>query len=161
MIITSVGTPLHAARANGISLASRRLGARFSLLDSPSLMGALRGLPNITSKARLLSNVCMRKNGGSRGLFLLSKAPLCRVGRLNKLFSTFGASVVGGISLCGDNFPTHCNNELSSMISMHAGRKGVGRFRKAFSLKLLSNEIRFRKPVVGSGASFGVTVQED
>lgn len=158
IIATSLGSPLRAARAKGISLATGSFMGKGGFVDSPSIMGGLRNLSKITNKARLVSKLCMRNKGGSSGLFLLSNASLCRIGRTKKLFSTFGASVVGGVSFCGDNFPTHCNKQLSSIISIHAGSNSVGRCRNDFALKLLRNEVRFRKPVIGSRASFGITV---
>lgn len=154
----SLGSPLLAARANGHSFSGGSVGARFTLVSSPSIIGALRHIDNITRKRRLTDKLCIRNNGNSRGLFLVSNAPLCGAGRTLKLFSDFGTSIIGGISFCGDNFPTQCNKELSSIISIHATSKGVGRFRNTCHVKLLSTDIRFRKPVRGNGASCGVNV---
>lgn len=141
------------------SIPTDQIGSLPTLLNRASIIGALRQLPNIAKKARNVDNLFIQKNSNSSGLFLLSKGPICRASRILNFFSTFGPSTIGGTAFCGKDFPTRCNKELSSIMSIHAGRKGQGRCRKGVSVNLLTTHTGLRKPVVGSQSSFGISMQ--
>lgn len=128
------------------------------LFKRTSVVGALRALPNMSTNATKLTKVCIQNNGKSSGLCVVRKGPLCRVGRINNLFSSFGTRTMGSMRFFGSTFPTHCKKELSDMISVRAGSNGVGRCRKDTVLKLASNDLGLRNPLIGSQASFGFTL---
>lgn len=138
---------IHDARVKALRIGRTAVHTAPALLKRTSVVQALRLAPKISTKARNVSNLCIENKGSSRGLFLISNGPICRIGRVNNFFSTFGGRTVGNVGFFGTNFPTHCNKHLSSIISIRAGRKGVGRCRKSTSLKLISNGLGLRKPV--------------
>lgn len=155
VILSSGGRAnVQTANVNALSVPVARVGGAPTVLKRTSVLGAVRLVPNMRTKARNFDKLCMQNNKPSRGLVLLSNVPVCGTSRVLNIFSVFAPRTVGGIALFGNSFPTHCNNHLSSVISVQAGSNSVRGCRNAIDVNLLADGLRFRNPVLGSGASF-------
>lgn len=159
MIVISSGTrsKIVTARVKTDRVPVARVGGAPDVLKRTSIVGTVRLVPNMRTKVRNSTKLCMHNKNPSRGLVLLSKMPMCGMSRLLNFFSIFAPRTIGGIALFGDSFPTHFNKHLSSIVSIHAGSNSVGGCRKIIDIKLLADGVGFRKPVVGGQASFGVS----